>query len=150
VWFWAFPDDVSAAQRYLKILVSQRPGVKAIIDTAPAQDVVRKMYESHYFTGFSTDPETNIAQYSHNVLAKEAMIAPALAAWDPSGAGAPLGDGQQKKNPNVLLIGLALLSVGAGTYYVLSQWQRLPNPLRVVYTTGIVRGAYELHNLLGV
>lgn len=78
VWLWAFPDDLSAATKFLQVLVQQRPGVSAIIDTATPNQLAAAMYASKYFTGNSTDPQTNVNAYA-GLIAKHAQtIAPAL------------------------------------------------------------------------
>jgi len=97
VWFWAFPNDVEAAKKFLSTLIANRPGVRAVIDAGTAGDVARAMYQSKYFTGVHKGDgadEANIGDYAKNVAAKALPIESALsmAGWDPAHAGEPLED----------------------------------------------------------
>jgi hypothetical protein len=95
VWFYAFPNDVEAAKKFLSTLIANRPGVRSVIDAGTAGDVARAMYQSKYFTGIhKNDDEANIGDYTKNVTAKALPIESALsiAGWDPAHAGEPLDD----------------------------------------------------------
>jgi hypothetical protein len=95
VWFWAFPNHVEAAKKYLTTLIANRPGVKSVIDQGTANDVARAMYQSKYFSGVHKgDDEANINDYAKNVASNALAIESALsmAGWDPAHAGEPLED----------------------------------------------------------
>ncbi len=95
VWFYAFPNHVEAAKKYLTTLVASRPGVRSVIDAGTAGDVATAMYQSHYYSGVHKgDDAANIADYAKNVAAKALAIesALAMAGWDPERAGEPLDD----------------------------------------------------------
>ena len=95
VWFWAFPNHVEAAKKFLSTLIANRPGVRSVIDAGSADDVERAMYQSKYFSGVHKgDDEANIGDYAKNVAAKALAIESALstAGWDPEHAGQPLED----------------------------------------------------------
>ncbi len=95
VWFWAFPNHVEAAKKYLTTLIANRPGVRSVIDGGTAGDVARAMYQSKYFSGVHKgDDEANIGDYAKNVATKALAIESALseAGWDPARAGEPLDD----------------------------------------------------------
>jgi hypothetical protein len=95
VWFWAFPNHVEAAKKYLTTLIANRPGVRSVIDGGTADDVARAMYRSKYFSGVHKgDDEANIGDYAKNVATKALAIESALsmAGWDPARAGEPQED----------------------------------------------------------
>ena len=95
VWFWAFPNHVEAAKKYLATLIANRPGVRSVIDGGSAGDVATAMYQSKYFSGVHKgDDAANIADYAKNVAAKALAIESALsmAGWNPAHAGEPLED----------------------------------------------------------
>jgi hypothetical protein len=95
VWFWAFPNHVEAAKKYLTTLIANRAGVRSVIDQGTANDVARAMYQSKYFSGVHKgDDEANIADYAKNVASNALAIESALsmAGWDPAHAGEPLED----------------------------------------------------------
>ena len=95
VWFYAFPNDVEAAKKFLQTLVGNRPAVRAVIDQGTPADVARAMYQTKYFTGVhKNDDEANIGDYARNVAAKVQTIESALsmAGWDTGHAQAPLED----------------------------------------------------------
>ena len=86
-WFWSFSDDVDAAKKFLEVLVLQRPGVRAILDSAGPDELARAMFESRYYEGFhKKDPEANIRDYARMIGATGALIEAAL-------GGAPGGPG---------------------------------------------------------
>lgn len=136
VWFWAFPNHVEAAKKFLATLILNRPGVRNVIDNGTAGDVARAMYQSKYFSGVHKgDDEANIGDYAKNVATKALAIESALstAGWDPAHAGPPLEDpstvsvlagiAEQKASEvsqashgavPVLLLGLLLGGVGFG------------------------------------
>jgi hypothetical protein len=78
VWLWAFPDDLSAATKFLQVLVQQRAGVRAILDTATPLQLAAAMYDSKYFTGNSTDAQTNVNAYAALIAKHAQAIAPVL------------------------------------------------------------------------
>jgi hypothetical protein len=92
VWFWAFPNHVEAAKKYLTTLIANRPGVRSVIDAGTAGDVATAMYQSKYYSGVHN--AANIADYAKNVATKALAIESALsmAGWDPARAGEPLED----------------------------------------------------------
>ena len=95
VWFWAFPNHVEAAKKYLTTLIANRPGVRSVIDAGTASDVATAMYQSKYYSGVHKgDDAANISDYAKNVAAKALAIESALsmAGWDPERAGEPLED----------------------------------------------------------
>ena len=95
VWFWAFPNHVEAAKKYLTTLIANRPGVRSVIDAGTAGDVATAMYQTKYFSGVHKgDDAANIGDYAKNVATKALAIESALsmAGWDPSHAGEPLED----------------------------------------------------------
>jgi hypothetical protein len=74
-WYWAFPDELSAARKFLSVLVAKRPGVRAIIDRASPEELARAMYASRYFEGYSKDPETNVRQYAAAIASRRNALA---------------------------------------------------------------------------
>jgi hypothetical protein len=89
-WYWAFPDEVSAARKFLSVLVANRPGVRAIIDRASPEDLARAMYASRYFEGYSKDPETNVRQYAAAIASQRKTLAELAGITISSSSPAPL------------------------------------------------------------
>lgn len=86
-WYWIFffrpATPVIGAEYFVKILVQQRAACAAILDddNATFDELARAMYLSHYFSGVSKDPETNINAYSDRLQAIEPGIVAALNSW---------------------------------------------------------------------
>jgi hypothetical protein len=121
-WFWAFATDVEGAAKYLEILVRNRAGVRAVIDTASPTELAAAMYASRYFEGTSSDPRENIRAYAARVEEYVARVESALVGWPSAPAGA-LGGGlanvpaaapaPKRLGAGWWLAGLALVGVGA-------------------------------------
>jgi len=133
VWLWAFPDDLSAATKFLQVLVQQRPGVAAILDTATPQQLAAAMYSSRYFTGNSTDPNTNINAYAALIAKHAQAISPVIqGGGGSSGASSGAGGGQlgapaPSKSAGAGLVLLAVL-LGIAAYKIGSA----PSPVEEV------------------
>jgi hypothetical protein len=83
VWSWAWPDDVAGATQFVQVLVKNRPTVAAVLPTGTATDVATAMYNTHYFEGNSTDPQTNINAYAASITKHANAISAALGGWLP-------------------------------------------------------------------
>lgn len=133
VWFWAFPNDTAAAARFIKILVKDRPSVRAIIDTATPAHLAAVMHATKYFEGTSKDPQDDIRAYGAHVASCAARITTALQGWPPAapqgaggsapvpGGAAPGGTVAQSPAPKKIawgwwIAGIGL--VGVGFYYL--------------------------------
>ncbi len=116
-WFWAFDNDTDGAAKYLEILVRNRPGVRAILDTASATDLAAAMYASHYFEGTSRDPRENIRAYAARIEQYAARVESALLGWpSPLPAAAPPPSAvlpEERRAGAWWLAGIALVGVGA-------------------------------------
>jgi hypothetical protein len=114
------------------VLVQQRPGVAAILDTATPQQLAAAMYSSQYFTGNSTDPATNINAYATLIANHANTISPVISTLGGS-SGASSGPargpaGASATNKNAIAGGVilaALLLVAA------FRKQRPPEPEEV-------------------
>lgn len=88
-WYWIFffkpATPVVGAEYFVKILVQQRATCALILDddNATFDELARAMYLSHYFSGTSKDPETNIDVYSDRLQSIEPGIVAALNSWSP-------------------------------------------------------------------
>lgn len=93
-WFWRSDTEERAARRLLQTLVAARPKVRAILDGATPLELARAMYETRYYTGTSTDAETNVRTYAAALEGHVARIAAALPHWitTPWPAGPELGE----------------------------------------------------------
>jgi hypothetical protein len=130
VWFWAFPNDTEGAAKYLEILVKNRPGVRAIIDTATPVQLAAALYTTKYFEGTSRDPQENIRAYGAQVAAYAAKIESALQGWPPAmpagppPAPGPFAGGGPRSAPPALAKGgsslwwwAGIACVGVGAFY---------------------------------
>lgn len=61
-WFAKFADDVAGAAYFVGFFKSAAE--LAALESANPSQLARAMYQAHYYTGFSTDPEVNITQYT--------------------------------------------------------------------------------------
>jgi peptidoglycan hydrolase-like protein with peptidoglycan-binding domain len=100
-WIWFFKPDtpVDGATYFIRVLVSQRPGCKAVMDdtSATLDALARVMYQSHYYLGVfnphamvtyrgqsMSGDEANIESYRDALSSIEDVIAESLAGWTPS------------------------------------------------------------------
>lgn len=116
VWCWAFASDVEAAGKYLSVLIKERPGVRAIIDTTSPTDLAAAMFASRYFEGTSKDPQENIHAYGAHVAEYAEQIEVALEGWPEAAPGAPPNAGNappRRSKAGWWIAGIALLGVGA-------------------------------------
>ena len=80
VWFWAFPDDVPAARKFLQVLLVHRPTVRAVLEHEDARALAAAMYDARYYEGsHKGDRDANIDDYARRLAALETVIASALA-----------------------------------------------------------------------
>jgi hypothetical protein len=80
VWFWAFPDDASAARKFLQVLLVQRPNVREVLEHDDPRAVAAAMYDARYYEGaHKGDRDANINDYARRIAALEALISSALA-----------------------------------------------------------------------
>jgi hypothetical protein len=79
-WFWAFASDAEAATKFLRVLLVQRPSVRAVLENDDLGAVARAMYETHYYEGEFADAEANIRAYTARLLELEPVITEALVA----------------------------------------------------------------------
>jgi hypothetical protein len=117
VWVWAFPSDVEAAAKFLEVLVANRLGVRAVIDTASPLALASAMYASKYFEGTNRDPAANVRAYGARIAEHATRIEGALAGWPaaaPTAATGNLSSGDtERRAGGWWLAGIALVGVGA-------------------------------------
>jgi len=69
----ATPQD--GAISYLRTLMIARPTVRTAVRSGDANQVAREMFRTHYFEGFSKDPEKNIRAYAGRIRGAAERIA---------------------------------------------------------------------------
>ena len=94
VWFCAFPDDETGAEKFVQVLAKNRVSchdalVGAGTGLATAIDLAAAMYRTHYYEGFH-DPhkpggdDANIADYANAISPLTNEAYEALAEWAPN------------------------------------------------------------------
>jgi hypothetical protein len=117
-WFWAFDNDTDGASKYLELLVRNRRGVRAVIDTGSPTELAAAMYASRYFEGTSAEPRENIRAYAARIEDYQARVESALLGWpapttSPTGAPLPAPAAEDRRPGAWWLAGIALVGVGA-------------------------------------
>ena len=90
VWFCAFPDDETGAEKFVQVLAKNRPSCCDVLEsnTPSALGLASAMYKSHYYEGFH-DPhkpggdDANILDYTNAISALTNEAYEALADWEP-------------------------------------------------------------------
>lgn len=55
-----------------------------------------------------------------------------------------------KSSGHGFLLALEFIVVGAGAYYVATNWKKLSHPLKIMYGAGVAQGGYKLANAIGL
>jgi hypothetical protein len=72
----ATPEEGAAA--YLKTLVANRAGVRAILESGSATSMARAMFESGYYEGYGPTKEARIANYAKGIMYNATNLSKAL------------------------------------------------------------------------
>lgn len=84
--FARFPNDAAGATYFVGFF--RTPAEQQALAGQSPEALARAMYAARYYTGFSGDPDTNVAAYSKAIAPIFAAAVTALAGWTP-GADAP-------------------------------------------------------------
>ena len=79
VCFYVFPDDVSAATEFVRVLTARRPHVLRAMQSGTPSDVARAMRQSPaYYEGVGATTEEKIAGYARAITARIGEIGEAV------------------------------------------------------------------------
>jgi hypothetical protein len=128
-WFWgpyrAYPNPVDGARHVVRLMRD-----KGVLDVARKKgtwlDISRRLYDTHYYTGTSTNAEKEILAYARNLAASGAAIAEQLGEQEPIGWDSPVSNttsGSDGATPSLrsrlkrkLVAGVALAAMGGAAW----------------------------------